>query len=114
MSAGGSISAMISSIKSNTRRKDKHAPFSDTVIKYKKGKPLQSKKFTQLEKDILTEELKENRTMENKQRVYKLIISLGLTIIFMLGFISILKFTFFQHNMTFSLKSITFADQIYR
>ena len=94
MSAGGSIAAMISSMKNNSRRKNKHIPFSKNSNKYKRGKAIHSKEFTQLEKELLMQELKENRELENKQRVYKLIISLGLTIIFIIGFVSILKFIF--------------------
>lgn len=95
MSAGGSIAAMIASMKNNNRRKNKHVPFSKDNPKYKKGKAIQSKEFTQLEKDLLMKELKENRKLENKQRAYKLIISLGLTIVVISGFIFAVKLIFF-------------------
>ena len=95
MSAGGSIAAMVASMKNNSRRKNKHVPFSKDNPKYKKGKAIQSKEFTQLEKDLLMKELKENRESENKQRVYKLIISFGLTIFVISGIIFAIKFTFF-------------------
>ena len=95
MSAGGSIAAMIASMKNNSRRKNKHIPFSKNSSKHKKGKAIQSKEFSQLEKDLLLKELKENRELENKQRVYKMIISFGLTIVVVSSIVFAIKFIFF-------------------
>ncbi len=95
MGGEGFTSAMISSIKNNSRRKKKHFPFSENGEKYKKGKAVLSKEFTQLEKDLLAKEIKENLELENKQRVYKLIITFTLTVIFIIGFVTILRFIFF-------------------
>jgi hypothetical protein len=58
MSAGGSISAMIASMKNNSRRKNKHIPFDSDQITYKKGSPINSKEFSDKEKTILAEKIK--------------------------------------------------------
>ncbi len=86
---------MIASLKLNNRRKAVHTPFSKDEKKYSKGDSVKSKDFTQFEKDLLRIELKEKRAVENKQKIYKLIITIGLTIIVISGIVFILKFTFF-------------------
>ena len=95
MSAGGSIAAMISSMKNNSRRKNKHIPFSQNLNNYKKGKPISSKEMTPKEKDLLLKKLKENKEKESKTHIYKLIITLFLTVAVISGIVFILKFTFF-------------------
>ncbi|PCI95028.1 MAG: hypothetical protein COB15_12490 [Flavobacteriales bacterium] len=86
---------MIASLKLNNRRKSVHNPFSKDKKEYSKGTPIQSKEYTQFEKDLLLKELKENRELEKKQHIYKIIISLGLTIIVISTIVSIIKLTFF-------------------
>ncbi len=86
---------MINSLKFNNRRKSVHTPFSKDKKSYEKGQPVVSKDLSQFEKDLLLKKLKENRVMENKHRVYKMIISFGLTIIVIGGIVFIIKFTFF-------------------
>ena len=81
MGGEGHISAMIASLKSNSRRKNKHSPFSRDNTIYKKGEPIVTKKLTPIESEILLLKLKEIRVKEDKQRIYKLIITLVLTII---------------------------------
>ena len=95
MSAGGSIAAMITSMKTNSRRKDKHTPFSANTNKYKKGKSLSSKEMTDTERVIFQNKLKTNRETEKKQQIYKLIITLFTTIFFMAGIVFLIKKTFF-------------------
>jgi uncharacterized protein YqhQ len=95
MSSGGHISAMQTSIKNNDRRKNKIKPFKNFVPKYLKGKALFSKKLSFTEKKELLIKLKNDRELENKQKIYKLIISFGLTIIIIVGIVFIIKFTFF-------------------
>jgi hypothetical protein len=86
---------MIASLKLNNSRKTNHTPFSKGKKEYTKGNSIQSKEFTLFEKNLLKKDLKEKRDIESKQRVYKLIISFGLTIIVISGIVFILKFTFF-------------------
>ena len=95
MSAGGSIAAMISSMKSNNRRKNKHKPFSKYDKTYKKTSPIKSKEYSQLEKDLLSKKLKENKIHEKEQHLYKLLISIGLTVIVIAGIVFLVKFVFF-------------------
>lgn len=80
MSAGGSISAMIASMKNNSRRKNKHTPFDSNQKKYKKSTPINSKEFTNKERIILAEKIKTDLIKENKQRTLKLIITFITTI----------------------------------
>jgi hypothetical protein len=86
MGGEGSIAAMIASLKNNNRRKNKIKPFSNYKKEYKKGKPISSKELTPQEKEKLLIQLKENRQKEKKLRVYKMGISLGLTV-FVIGII---------------------------
>jgi len=95
MSAGGSIAAMISSMKSNNRRKNKHKPFSKYKNEYSKGKAISSKEMTPQEKEEFLLTLKKNRELESKQKVYKLIITLGATILVITGFVFTIKLIFF-------------------
>ncbi|PJB15103.1 MAG: hypothetical protein CO118_05135 [Flavobacteriales bacterium CG_4_9_14_3_um_filter_32_8] len=81
MGGEGHIAAMIASMKNNSRRKNKHTPFSRDNTIYKKGEPIEIKKLTPIESEILLLKLKEIRLKEDKQRIYKLIITLVLTII---------------------------------
>jgi hypothetical protein len=95
MSAGGHMTAMQSTIKHNDRRKSKNKPFKKYIAKYTKSKPLFSKKLSIQEKRKLLIRLENNRNIDNKQLVYKLIISLILTIIVISGILFIIKLTFF-------------------
>ena len=61
MSFGGSVAAMISSLKTNNRRKPRSSIYDKDNAQSKRGKPIQSKEYTQFEKDLLLKELKENR-----------------------------------------------------
>ena len=95
MSAGGSIAAMIASMKNNSRRKNKHTPFTANNKRYKKGKSLSSKEMTDIEREIFQNKLKTNRETEKKQQIYKLVITLFTTIFFMVGIVFLIKKTFF-------------------
>jgi hypothetical protein len=63
------------------RNNENIKPFSKHVQKYSKGKPLFSKKLSYSERKEILLKLKENRPQERENRTYKMIISLGLTII---------------------------------
>lgn len=80
MSAGGFISSMVSSIKNN-RRKSKTKPFSKYEAEYKKGKPIESKKISLEEKQKILVKLKRNRSKEDKIRMYKILVSILVTIL---------------------------------
>ncbi|MGB0888225.1 MAG: hypothetical protein ACPGSL_08895 [Vicingaceae bacterium] len=95
MGGEGSIAAMIASMKNNNRRKNKNKPFSKYKKEYTKGKPISVKEMTPQEKENLLETLKQNREIEKKQRIQKLIISLGTTIIVIVGIIFLVKLVFF-------------------
>ena len=53
MGGEGHIAAMIASMKNNSRRKNKHTPFSRDNTIYKKGEPIETKKLTPIESEIL-------------------------------------------------------------
>jgi hypothetical protein len=95
MGGEGSISAMIASMKNNNRRKNKNKPFSNYVKEYSKGKPISAKEMTPKEKEIFLQKLKENRDLEKQQHIYKLFISLVITIVAIGGFVFMIKFIFF-------------------
>ena len=86
---------MIASLKLNNRRKTIHTPFSKAKKEYKKSAAVTSKKLTQLEKDLLLKKLKRIREEENKHRIYKIGITIVLTVIVISGIVFIIKFTFF-------------------
>ena len=90
----GFAEQMISSLKNNNRRKRIHIPFKN-IEGTEKTSPLKSKRFTQIEKDILAKELKETRLLENEKRAYKVIITFALTAIVIISIVSVLKFIFF-------------------
>lgn len=95
MSAGGSIAAMVASMKNNSRRKNKNKPFSNYKKEYKKGQPISSKEMSDQEKNLLLKQLKKNREVQSKQQVYKLILSLLLTIIVISSLVFLIKLIFF-------------------
>ncbi len=95
MGGEGSIAAMIASMKNNNRRKNKSKPFSKYKKEYKKGKPISTKEMTSEEKIKFNQFLKTNREIEKKQRLYKLLISLGGTVIVMASIAYLVKLVFF-------------------
>ena len=95
MSSEGHISAMQTSIKNNDRRKNKVKPFKYFVPKYIKKKALFSKNLSFSEKRELLLKLKSDQELESKQRIYKLIISFGLTMIVIGVIVFLIKFIFF-------------------
>jgi len=86
---------MIASLKLNNRRKSNHSPFSKDKKKYTTGEAIKSKKFTQLEKDILSKKLKEKKEIEREQNKYKLVISFGVTVLVISGIVFTIKLIFF-------------------
>jgi hypothetical protein len=88
------IADMVASLKFNDRRKSRVA-FDKDKKDYKKGDPIISKEFTPEEKEQFLKELQVKLELENKQRVYKLIISLGLTVVVITGIVFAIKLTFF-------------------
>ena len=80
MSFGAAASA-ITSLKNNNRRKNSHIPFDENKTSHKHGKPINSKELTPEEKIKLLAQLKENRKREEKLKAYKMIISLGVTVV---------------------------------
>ncbi len=95
MGGEGHIAAMIASIKNNNRRKNKHTSFSTDNPNYKKGSPIKSRELTEEEKKVILEKIGIEKKREDKLRVYRLIISLGLTIVFIGCLIMIIKTVFF-------------------
>ncbi|NQX97146.1 MAG: hypothetical protein HRT73_04585 [Flavobacteriales bacterium] len=91
----GFAEQMISSIRANNRRKIIHTPFKRNKKNYEKSDSIRSKEYTQFEKDLLSKKLKQNKTLEKEQHLYKLLISFGLTIIVIAGIVFAIKFTFF-------------------
>ncbi len=86
---------MIASLKLNNRRKTIHTPFSKGKKRVHKKKTILSKNFTQFEKDLLEKNLKEKRELEEKQKIYKVVISIVLTIISIAGIVFAIELTFF-------------------
>jgi hypothetical protein len=95
MSFGGSVAAMISSLKANDRRRIKRSIYDKNKNQLRKGNPINTKKLTTQGKEKLLLKLKENREVENKKIVYKLITSLCITIIVIGGIVFAIKITFF-------------------
>jgi len=95
MSAGGHMAAMRVAIKNNDRRKNKNKPFKNYIAKYTKGRPISFKKLTTQEKRDLILKLRRSKKAENKQGIYKLIISFGLTILVITGIVFTIKLIFF-------------------
>lgn len=95
MGGEGSISAMIASIKNNSRKGKSKVFDKDRYADVKKGDPIISKEFTPEEKEQFLKELQVKLELENKQHVYKLIISLGLTVVVITGIVFAIKLTFF-------------------
>lgn len=81
MSAGGHISAMMATIKNNSQRKNKPSFIPRFEKKYTKGDAIHSKDLSPEDKVKLLAQLKVNRKREEKLRTYKLMISLGVTVI---------------------------------
>ena len=93
MSAGGSIAAMVASIKNN-RRKRKRAPFSDERL-IKASEPINTKELSEKAKKKLLKQLKEERAIDEKKRQYKIVLSLLLTIISIAILIPLIRMVFF-------------------
>lgn len=91
----GFAEQMNNSLKRNNRRKPVHIPFSKNQKSYEKSESINSKNFTQLEKDILSKKLKENKEIEQEQYRYKLVISFGITVLVIAAIVSAIKLVFF-------------------
>ena len=90
----GFAEQMISSIRNNSRRKRVHIPFEKTDS-LQKSAPIKSKNFTQFEKDILAKKLQENKETERNQQLFKIIVTIGVTLIVIGIIIFTIKLTFF-------------------
>ena len=95
MSAGGHISAMMATIKNNSQRKNKLSFIPRFEKKYTKGDAIQSKDLSPADKVKLLAQLKINRKREEKLRNYKLIISLGVTVVILGIIVFTLKAVYF-------------------
>lgn len=95
MSFGGSVSAMISSLKANSRRSKRSSIYDNNNPHAKKSQPLASRELTPLEKSALLEKIKLDHELEKKQGLQKLMISLVITVVVIIGIVYLLKFTFF-------------------
>ena len=91
----GFAEQMNNSLKRNNRRKAVHIPFSKNKKTYEKSEAIPSKKFSQLEKDILSKKLNANKNLEIEQNRYKVIISFGITILIISGIVFLIKLIFF-------------------
>lgn len=85
---------MVSSLRNNNRRKQKHIPFEkkDSI---KKGTPIKSKKFGPVGKHNVEQILQKKQEKENEQRVYKLILTLIITILIIFGITLSIRFIYF-------------------
>lgn len=85
---------MVSSLRNNDRRKQKHSPFEkkDSI---KKGSPIKSKKFGPVGKHSVGEILKKKQEKEDEQKIYKLILTLIITIIVIFGITLSIKLIYF-------------------
>ena len=91
----GFAEQMNNSLKRNNRRKSVHTPFSRNKKSYEKSEPIASKNFTQLEKDLLSKKLKDRKDNEREQNKYKLVVSIGLTVLVISGIVFTIKLIFF-------------------
>ena len=85
---------MVSSLRNNDRRKQKHIPFEkkDTV---KKGNPINSKKYGPVGKHNVEQLLKKKEDNEKEQRIYKIILTLIITILVIFGITYSIKLIYF-------------------
>lgn len=85
---------MVSSIKNNDRRKQKHIPFEQKEI-VKKGTPINSKKYSVVGKHEVEQILKDRKDEERQKLIYKIIYTLIITTLIISITTFLIKFTFF-------------------
>lgn len=85
---------MVSSLRNNNRRKQKHTPFEQTP-NVKKGTPIKSKKFGVVGKHSVEQILKKKQEKEKEQRVYKILLTLITTILLISGVTFSIRLIFF-------------------